>query len=85
MNSSERKRLLVAVRLSPREHGHWIRGAALEGITVPELCREAVRAHLRQLTLLRLAGAERRVRAPLAAVSDVNGSIDGGSSTEPAP
>jgi hypothetical protein len=68
--NTERKRLLVAVRLSPREHGHWIRGAALEGITIPELCREAVRGHLRQLALLRLASAERRERAPVTAVHE---------------
>jgi hypothetical protein len=71
--NTERKRLLVAVRLSPREHGHWIRSAAREGVTLPELCREAVRIHLRQLELLRLAGGGQGERASLDAVSGVSG------------
>jgi len=71
--NTERKRLLVAVRLSPREHTHWLRGAALEGITVPELCREAVRKHLRELLLLRLAGGGQVERTSLSAERGVSG------------
>jgi hypothetical protein len=82
---TERRCVVIAVRVSPREHERWRRAALIEGVRVVELVRESTRQFVRDVERLRLLGAEQRERAPLAAVSDVNGSIDGGSSTEPAP
>jgi hypothetical protein len=67
--TTERKRIHVALRVSTREYAHWSRAAALEGISVVEMAREAIRGHLRHLALLRLAAAERRQRTPLTVAS----------------
>jgi hypothetical protein len=50
----ERRRILVAVRVSDREHARWLTAAAREDLKLVELIREAVRAHLRDLDRLRL-------------------------------
>jgi hypothetical protein len=54
--SIERRRILVAVRVSDREHQRWQTAAEREALRLPELVREAVRAHLRDLVRLDLLG-----------------------------
>jgi hypothetical protein len=54
--SVERRRILVAVRVSDREHARWQRAADREALRLPELLREAVRSHLRDLDRLRVLG-----------------------------
>jgi len=59
----ERRRILVAVRVSDREHARWLKAAALEDLKLVELIREAVRAHVRDLKRLRLLGRGHVARA----------------------
>jgi hypothetical protein len=54
--SIERRRILVAVRVSDREHARWQIAADREALRLPELLREAVRSHLRDLDRLRVLG-----------------------------
>jgi hypothetical protein len=54
--SIERRRILVAVRVSDREHQRWQTAADREALRLPELVRESVRAHLRDLVRLDLLG-----------------------------
>jgi len=55
--SVERRRILVAVRVSDREHARWQSAADREALRLPELLRESVRAHIRDLERLRLLNA----------------------------
>lgn len=68
----ERRRILVAVRVSDREHSRWQTAADREDLKLVELVREAVRTHLRDLERLRLFGCapERADRPAAAAVSE---------------
>lgn len=58
----ERRRILVAVRVSEREHRRWLLAAEREDLRLPELLREAMRAHIRDLVRLELLA--RPVREP---------------------
>jgi hypothetical protein len=59
--SIERRRILVAVRVSDREHARWQTAADREALRLPELLREAMRSHVRDLDRLRVLGrAEQR-------------------------
>jgi hypothetical protein len=51
---SEPRQVLAGVRVGRREHLRWLKAAALEDLRLPELMREAVRAHLRDLERHRL-------------------------------
>jgi hypothetical protein len=64
--SSDRRCVLVAIRLTRSEHDRWMRIAAREDLRLVELIRESVRAHLRALEPLRLVGPERGERVVLA-------------------
>lgn len=50
----ERRRILVAVRVNEREHRRWQLAAELEDLRLPELLREAMRTHIRDLVRLQL-------------------------------
>jgi hypothetical protein len=67
---NEQRCIVVAVRVSPREHERWRRAALVEGVRVVELVRESTRQFVRDLERLRLLGAERREQAPLGVVGD---------------
>jgi hypothetical protein len=54
--NNERRHILVGVRVNAREHARWLRAAALEDLRLPELLRESVRSHLRDLERHRLLG-----------------------------
>jgi hypothetical protein len=66
--SIARRRILVAVRVSDQEYRGWQIAADREALRLPELLREAMRSHIRDLVRLRLLGAERREQAPLGVV-----------------
>jgi hypothetical protein len=68
---NERRNIVVAVRVSAREHERWRRAALVEGVRVVELVRESTRQFVRDVERLRLLGAEQR--GPRGAVSDVTG------------
>jgi hypothetical protein len=68
MQQSDRRCVLVAVRLTRSEHTRWLRIAAREDLRLVELIRESVRAHCRDLERLRLVGSEQE-RGPRTAVS----------------
>jgi hypothetical protein len=67
---SDRRCVLVAIRLTEHEHERWVRVAKREDLRLVELIREGVRAHLRALEPVRL---ERGDRAALHAVREVSG------------
>jgi hypothetical protein len=54
--SIARRRILVAVRVSDQEYRGWQIAADREALRLPELLREAMRAHLRDLVRLDLLG-----------------------------
>lgn len=62
---NDRRCIVVAVRVSQREHERWRRAALVEGVRVVELVRESTRQFVRDLERLRLLGAERGARIPL--------------------
>jgi hypothetical protein len=68
--SFERRRILVAVRVSDAEHRLWQTAADHEALRLPELVREAVRAHLRDLVRLDLLGRS-HARAATAPLHDI--------------
>jgi hypothetical protein len=51
---SDRRCVLVAIRLTRGEHARWLKAAALEDLKLIELVREAVRLRLHDLERLRL-------------------------------
>jgi hypothetical protein len=51
--TSERRYILVGVRVNAREHARWVRAATLEGLRLPELLRESVRLRLDELARVR--------------------------------
>ena len=67
---SDRRCVLVAIRLTQSEHARWLRVAKREDLRLVELIREGVRAHLRALEPLCL---ERGERVALHAVREVSG------------
>jgi hypothetical protein len=63
------RRILVAVRVSASEHQRWQTAAEREALRLPELLREAMRAHLRDLVRLDLLGRS-HARAATARLHD---------------
>jgi hypothetical protein len=70
---SDRRNVVVAIRLTQTEHARWLRVAKREDLKLIELIRESVRSHLRALEPLRLVGPERGERVVLSAVRDGSG------------
>jgi hypothetical protein len=70
---SDRRCVLVAIRLTRNEHERWLRVAAREDLRLVELIREGVRSHLRALEPLRRALPERGERVVLTAARDGSG------------
>jgi hypothetical protein len=70
---SDRRCVLVAIRLTRSEHERWLRVATREDLRLVELIREGVRSHIRALEPLRLVGRERGERVVLSAVRDGSG------------
>jgi hypothetical protein len=62
---NEQRCIVVAVRVSAREHERWRRAALIEGVRVVELVRESTRQFVRDLERLRLLGATRGEHIPI--------------------
>ena len=69
----------MAVRVSDREHARWQTAAERETLKLPELLREAMRSHLRDLDRLRVLGRgeERHPPESAASVGDPGGGVSG--------